>query len=62
MGGSGTTVRHNTNNTSHKITHHAQTKHGTQNYTHNKEHTTHNQYNANTDTTTTSYPRVSSVT
>jgi hypothetical protein len=34
------------------ITHHAQTKHSTQNYTHNKGHTTHNVYNANTITTT----------
>jgi hypothetical protein len=41
--GSGTTVRHNTNNT-----HHTQTKHSTQNYTNNKGHTTHNAYSANT--------------
>jgi hypothetical protein len=46
LGGSGTT-RHNT-----KITHHAQTKHSTQNYTNNKGHTTHNEYSANTITTT----------
>jgi hypothetical protein len=46
-GGSGTTIRHNT-----QITHHTQTKHSTQNYTINKGHTTHNEYNANTVTTT----------
>jgi hypothetical protein len=52
-GSSGTTIRHNTqithithNNTPHSI------KHSTQNYTNNKEHTTHNAYNANTITTT----------
>jgi hypothetical protein len=38
--------------TTHKITHHTQTKHSTQNYTNNKGHTTHNEYNANTITTT----------
>jgi hypothetical protein len=42
-----TTIRHNT-----QITHNAQTKHSTQNYTNNKGHTTHNEYNANTITTT----------
>jgi hypothetical protein len=47
-GDSGTTVRHNT-----QITHHAQTKRSTQNYTNNKGHATHNEYNANTITTTT---------
>jgi hypothetical protein len=51
-GDSGTTIRHNTQHTSHKITHHAQTKHITQNYTDNKGHSTHNEYNANTITTT----------
>jgi hypothetical protein len=30
---------------SHKITHHAQTKHSTQSYTNNKGHVTHNEYN-----------------
>jgi hypothetical protein len=38
---------------SYKITHHAQTKHITQNYKNNNGHTTHNEYNANTITTTT---------
>jgi hypothetical protein len=38
--GSGTTIGHNTR-ISHKITHHTQAKHGTQNYTNNKGHTTH---------------------
>jgi hypothetical protein len=42
-----------TNNAHHKITHHAQTKHSIQNYTNNKGHTIHNEYNANTITTTT---------
>jgi hypothetical protein len=42
-GGSGTTIRHNTQTTLH-----AQTKHSTQNCTTNKEHTTHNEYSANT--------------
>jgi hypothetical protein len=46
-GGSGTTIRQNT-----QITHHAQTKHSIQNYTNNKGHTTHNEYNVNTITTT----------
>jgi hypothetical protein len=32
------------------MTHHAQTKHCTQNYTHNKGNTTHNEYNENTTT------------
>jgi hypothetical protein len=31
---------------SHKITHHAQTKHSTQSYTNNKGHITHDEYNA----------------
>jgi tRNA(Arg) A34 adenosine deaminase TadA len=47
-GGSGTTIRHNT-----QITHQNQTKHSTLNYTNNKGHTTHNEYNENTLTTTT---------
>jgi hypothetical protein len=47
-GGSGTTIRYNA-----QITHHTQTKHSTQNYTNNKGHTTHNEYNENTLTTTT---------
>jgi hypothetical protein len=38
--GSGTTIRHNTQITSHKTTHHSQTKHSTQNYTNNKGHYT----------------------
>jgi hypothetical protein len=43
-GGSGTTIRYNTQiHISHKITHHAQTKHNTQNYTNNKGHITHNE-------------------
>jgi hypothetical protein len=51
-GGSGTTIRHNT-----QITHITQndtphSKHSTQNYN-NKGHTTHNVYNENTLTTTT---------
>jgi hypothetical protein len=41
-------LRHNT-----QITHHTQTKHSTQNYTNNKVHTAHNEYNANTITYTT---------
>jgi hypothetical protein len=45
-GGSGTTIRHNT-----QITHHPQTKHITQNYTNNEGHTTHSEYTANTITT-----------
>jgi hypothetical protein len=45
-GGSGITMRHNTQKyTSHKITHHAQKKHSTQSYTNNKGHITHNDYN-----------------
>jgi hypothetical protein len=47
-GGSGTTIRHNT-----QITHHPQTKHITQYYTNNDGHTTRNEYNANSITTTT---------
>jgi hypothetical protein len=41
-----------TQHTSHKITHHTQTKHSTQNYTTNKGQTTHNECNVNTITTT----------
>jgi hypothetical protein len=41
-----------TQHTSHKITHHTQTKHSTHNYANNKGDTTHNEYNANTITTT----------
>jgi hypothetical protein len=52
-GGSDTTIRQNTQHTSHKITYHAQTKHNTQNYASNKGHTTHNEYNSNTITTIT---------
>jgi hypothetical protein len=53
--GSGTTIRYNTQITliTQNITHHAQTKHSTQNYTHNRGHTTHNEHNVNTITTTT---------
>jgi uncharacterized protein YceK len=42
-GGCGTTI-------THKITHQAQTKHSTQNYTNNRgnTHTTHIEFNANT--------------
>jgi hypothetical protein len=53
-GGIGTTIRHNI-----QITHVTQNgtphsnKHSTQNYTNNKGHTTHNEYNANTITATT---------
>jgi hypothetical protein len=47
-GGNGTTIRRNT-----QITHHAETKHSTQNYTNIKEHITRNKYNANTNKTTT---------
>jgi hypothetical protein len=50
--GSGTTIRHNTQHTLHKVTHHAQTNHSTQNYTNNKGHTTHSAYNTNIITTT----------
>jgi hypothetical protein len=50
-GGSGTTIKHNTQ-ISQKITYHAQTKHSTQNYTNNKGHTQHDEYHANTITTT----------
>jgi hypothetical protein len=39
-GGSGTTIKHNT-----QITLHTQTEHSTQNYRNNKGHTTHNEYN-----------------
>jgi hypothetical protein len=45
--GSGTTIRHNTQHTSHKITHHPQTKHSTHSTKKIKD-TTHNAYNANT--------------
>lgn len=44
-GGSGTTIRHDT-----QITRHAQTKYSAQPYTSNKGHTTQNEYNANTIT------------
>jgi hypothetical protein len=51
---SGTTIRHNTQITHIiKITHHIQTETHTQNYTNNEGHTIHNEYNANTITTTT---------
>jgi hypothetical protein len=44
-GGSGTTIRHNTQiRISHKITHHSQTNHSSQSYTNNKGHSTHNEY------------------
>jgi hypothetical protein len=44
-----TTIRHNTQIThSTQKTNRAQTNHSTQNYTNNKGHTTHNEYNANT--------------
>jgi hypothetical protein len=33
--------------TSHRLTHHTQIKHSTQNYTNNKGHITHNEYNYN---------------
>jgi hypothetical protein len=46
LDGSGTAIRHNT-----QITHHTQTN-STQNYTKNKGHTIHNEYNASTITTT----------
>jgi hypothetical protein len=46
-GGSGTTVRRNTNNT-----HHTQTKHRIQSYTNSKGHTTYNEYSAHTITAT----------
>jgi hypothetical protein len=43
-GGSGTTIRHNTQiHISHKLTHHAQTKHNILSYTNNKGHITHNE-------------------
>jgi hypothetical protein len=47
-GGSCTTMRYNI-----QIIHHAQTKHTTQNFTNTEGHTTHNEYNENTLTTTT---------
>jgi cytoskeletal protein RodZ len=53
-GGSGTTIRHNT-----QITHITQNytpsskEHSTQNYTNNKGHIIHSKYNANTITSTT---------
>jgi hypothetical protein len=45
---SSTTIKHNTH-IKHvtKITHHPETKHVKQNYTNNKGHTTHNEYNSN---------------
>jgi hypothetical protein len=46
-GGSGTTIRHDT-----QITRHAQTKYSAQPYTSNKGHTTHNEYSVNTVTST----------
>jgi hypothetical protein len=55
-GDSGTAIRHNT-----QITHHAQTKHSTQNNTNNKGHTTRNDYNANTITTTTNTIRTTMI-
>jgi hypothetical protein len=45
-GGSGTTIIQHTNTHTHKITHHSQTKHITQSYTHNEGHITQNEYNA----------------
>jgi hypothetical protein len=52
-GGSDTTIRQHTNNTSDKITHHTQTKQSTQNCRSNKGHTTHKEYNENMICTTT---------
>jgi hypothetical protein len=47
-GGSGTTIRHNTQITHiTKITHVSQVKHSTQHYTNYEGHTTHNEYSAN---------------
>jgi hypothetical protein len=46
-GGIGSTIRQKTQvHVSHKITHHAQTKHSIQSYTNNKGHIAHNEYNA----------------
>jgi hypothetical protein len=39
-------TQHTKIHTSHKITHHAKTKHSTQSYTHNKGRISHNEYNA----------------
>jgi hypothetical protein len=39
-------IQHTKIHISHKITHHAQTRHSTQSYTNNKGHITHNEYNA----------------
>jgi ABC-type microcin C transport system permease subunit YejB len=49
-GGSGTTIRLNTQMThiTQNNTHHAQTEHSTQNYTNNKGQPTNNECNANT--------------
>jgi hypothetical protein len=45
-GGSGTTIRHNTQKyTTHKTTHHAKTNTAHKSYTNNKGHITHNEYN-----------------
>jgi hypothetical protein len=62
LGGSGTTIRHNTqithitqNNTPHS------NKHITQNYTNNKGHTTHTECNANTVTAATGHRRSAGV-
>jgi hypothetical protein len=49
--GSGTTTRHNTQIT-HITQNNTQTKHVTQNYKNNEGQTTHNEYSANTITTT----------
>jgi ABC-type transport system involved in multi-copper enzyme maturation permease subunit len=45
-GGSVITIRHNTQNNTPR----SNKKHRTQNYTNNREHTTHNEYNAITTT------------
>jgi hypothetical protein len=48
-GGSETTIRHTTQRIHiSKITHRAETKHSTQNYTNNRGHTAHSEYNAKT--------------
>jgi hypothetical protein len=46
-GGNDATIKHNT-----QITHHAQTNHSTQNYTHNKRRITEHKQNANEITAT----------
>jgi hypothetical protein len=43
-GGSGINKTQQTNNTHHKKKGHDQTKHSTKNYTHNRRHTTQNEY------------------